>query len=120
MDRHKLLSRNRGGFPELYWSLGLGYELAFRSDFATDAISARWKEGSYDLWVSGPDELVSLCAMDKDDDEGDLLDDIVACWEGRLGDLSTDLDSPTVLRLERVRRMDVAVEWLGDNSPGMP
>ncbi|MEM0996616.1 MAG: hypothetical protein AAGN35_06040 [Bacteroidota bacterium] len=97
------------GFPDLYWAFGVGYERVYNSDYLIDAIGGRWSGGTGDVWVRGLDEVISLCAMDQD--EGLSLDDIISCWEGRLGDLSGDPAQPTRLKFGRVRRMEVWLDW---------
>lgn len=106
------------GFPDLYWSLGIGYEAAYRSDRFRNSLSGRWEQPSEVVYVTRADAMVSLCAMDWDD--GRFLnnkDDLISCWEGPVSELSADPEDPTVLQFDRVRRMVVAVEWLDREGP---
>ncbi|MEM7038734.1 MAG: hypothetical protein AAF570_17235 [Bacteroidota bacterium] len=108
----------RHGFPDLYWAVGVGYERVYKSTYFRNAVTGRWPDPSDVIYVSGPEEKISLCVVDWDDQR--ILNnrhDEIACWEGQLKDLSTDGKKPSLLKFPRVRRMEVAVEWMENLVP---
>lgn len=115
MDFYLFKGNPNYGYPDLFWSMGIGYEKAFDSDYYHNSVSGNWPEGSGVVYVRGPDEAVSLCAIDWDDER--VLNnrhDEIGCWEGKLSDLSRDSLNPTRLTFHHVKRMDVYVEWIGN------
>jgi hypothetical protein len=115
MDFYLFKGNPNYGYPDLYWSMGIGYENAFNSDYYHNSVAGNWPAGSGVVYVRGPDEVVSLCAIDWDDER--VLNnrhDEIGCWEGKLSELSRDSLHPTQLNFHHVKRMDVFVEWIED------
>ncbi|HHG83325.1 MAG TPA: hypothetical protein ENJ82_01140 [Bacteroidetes bacterium] len=101
------------GYPDLFWSLGLGYESVYASSYFQNSLSAAWQAASPVIYVRNRDEEISLCVMDWDNEHlFNNRHDLIACWEGRLIQISTDPKQPTILSFGRVSEMDVVMKWL--------
>lgn len=113
MDFYLIKVNPNYGYPDLFWSMGIGYENAFDSDYYHNSVSGNWPDGSGVVYVKGPEEVVSLCALDWDDERVfNNSHDEIGCWEGKLSELSRDSLNPTRLSFHHVKRMDVYVDWI--------